>query len=56
MIDWFFLQATLERLEGIMQMPSQEEFVEMTSDRNGHYINGHGSVPGTSSSELFFVY
>jgi len=39
-----------------MQMPSQEEFVEMTSGRNGHYINGHSSVPGTCSLEVFFVY
>lgn len=37
-----------------MQMPSQEEFVEMTSDRNGHYVNGHNSVPG--SLEVAFVY
>ena len=29
-----------------MQMPSQEEFVEMTSGPNGHCVNGHGSIPG----------
>jgi len=29
-----------------MQMPSREEFVEMTSTSNGHYLNGHDSVPG----------
>lgn len=38
-------QATLERLEGIIQMPSQEEFVQMTSTQNGHYLNGHNNVP-----------
>lgn len=37
-----------------MQMPSQEEFVEMTSSRNGQYVNGHNSVPG--SLEVAFVY
>ena len=47
LFDCFFFQATLERLEGIMQMPSQEEFVEMTSGRNGHCVNGHDSAPGT---------
>lgn len=44
-------QATLERLEGIMQMPSQEEFVEMTSGRNGHYVNGHNNVPADAEME-----
>ena len=34
-----------------MQMPSQEEFVEMTSVRNGHCINGHDSAPGTAVLE-----
>ena len=37
-----------------MQMPSQEEFVEMTSGSNGQYVNGHDSVPG--SLEVFIVY
>lgn len=44
-------QATLERLEGIMQMPSQEEFVEMTSRRNGQYVNGHNNVPADAEME-----
>ena len=29
-----------------MQMPSQEEFVQMTSTQNGHYLNGHSNVQG----------
>lgn len=37
-------QATLERLEGMMQMPSQQEFVQMTSENNGDYLNGHGNT------------
>ena len=59
-VQWFscnltdLFQATLERLEGIMQMPSQEEFVEMTSGSNGQYVNGHDTVPG--SLEVFIVY
>lgn len=53
--DWLF-QATLERLEGIMQMPSQEEFVEMTSTSNGHYLNGHDSVPGYLEGFFLNIY
>jgi len=39
-------QATLERLEGMIQMPSQQEFEQMTSESNGHHLNGHGSAQG----------
>ena len=39
-----------------MQMPSQEEFVEMTSGSNGQYVNGHDSVHVPGSFEVFFVY
>lgn len=44
-------QATLERLEGILQMPSQEEFVQMTSTSNGLYLNGHSNVPADDEME-----
>lgn len=37
-------QATLERLEGMIQMPSQQEFEQMTSESNGHHLNGHSSA------------
>ena len=27
-------------------MPSQQEFVQMTSENNGDYLNGHGNTQG----------
>ena len=36
-----FLQATLERLENVFQIQSQDEFVNMTNQTNGT-VNGHG--------------
>ena len=40
-------QATLQRLEGMLEMPSQQEFMQMTSVRNGgDHVNGHGNVQG----------
>lgn len=40
-------QATLQRLEGMLEMPSQQEFMQMTSARNGgDHVNGHGNVQG----------
>jgi hypothetical protein len=39
-----FLQATLERLENVFQIQSQDEFVNMTNQTNGT-VNGHGKFP-----------
>ena len=40
-----------------MQMPSQEEFVQMTAGSNGHYLNGHDSTPGQwdDDDEDYFI-
>lgn len=34
-------QATLNRLENMIQMPSQEDFVQMMSANGGSFLNGH---------------
>ena len=35
------LQATLERLENVFQIQTQQDFVSMTNQANGT-VNGHG--------------
>ena len=34
-------QATLDHLESVIHMPSQQDFVQMTSLTNGEGLNGH---------------
>lgn len=47
LISLLTFQATLQRLEGMLEMPSQQEFMQMTSVRNGgDHVNGHGNVQG----------